>query len=545
MIAIIHGYLLDGSGSNLWTRSICQALARAGETIHLICQEPHPEAFDFISEAYRYHTDGSVETIFRREVPYAGRCIMHKPQIGQTLPVYVWDHYEEFTNVVPMVELGDDAINYYLDRNTEVMMKVVSEHPVSVMHVNHAVLMSEVARRVSLATSIPYAVMPHGSAIEYAVKKDERFLRLAVEAFTAASRVFVVGREMRERVNTVLGAVPGVDAKMVELNLGVDTSQFLPIPRESRRESISTLLELTAGLPRGKTAEMSQAMIEQLSGEMALDEMREAIASAATYTAKHPDADLEAKLAAIDWANEKFILFVGRLISSKGLQSIIAALPLIVDKHTDARLIAVGHGPLREALEAYIWALRNGERSLVENIVEWGSALEDADAKPKALASLHSFYDRLESRGELDDYFDKARLLGEDKVIFTGYLTHRELRYLFPCCDIAIFPSIVAEAGPLVFLEALASGCFPLGTYFAGMGASIDSVAACIPSEAAELMKLAADESKTVTGIVNKVSAALSLGDGHKAALRDIAVQKYDWKSVAKKLFSELQSLAR
>src|SRR5215212_2742459 len=108
MICILHGYLLDGSGSNLWTRSVIQSLSRAGETTHLVCQENHPERFDFIGEAYRYHLDGSVETIFRREVPYGGRCIMHKPQIGDTLPVYVWDHYEEFTNVVPMIDLPDE-----------------------------------------------------------------------------------------------------------------------------------------------------------------------------------------------------------------------------------------------------------------------------------------------------------------------------------------------------------------------------------------------------------------------------------------------------
>ena len=39
----------------------------------------------------------------------------------------------------------------------------------------------------------------------------------------------------------------------------------------------------------------------------------------------------------------------------------------------------------------------------------------------------------------------------------------------------ALFPSVVAEAGPLVFLEAMASGCFPVGTYFAGMAVSITS----------------------------------------------------------------------
>ena len=60
---------------------------------------------------------------------------------------------------------------------------------------------------------------------------------------------------------------------------------------------------------------------------------------------------------------------------------------------------------------------------------------------------------------------------------------HHELQHLFPCCDAGIFPSIVKEAGPLVFLEALASGCFPLGTYFAGMKASIDGIADLEDSE--------------------------------------------------------------
>ena len=41
---------------------------------------------------------------------------MHKPQLGDLLPVYVWDRYEEFSSVVPMVELSDEAINLYLSK---------------------------------------------------------------------------------------------------------------------------------------------------------------------------------------------------------------------------------------------------------------------------------------------------------------------------------------------------------------------------------------------------------------------------------------------
>ena len=543
MISILHGYLLDGSGSNLWTRSVVQSLCREGETVHLVCQEPHPETFDFISEAHRYHTGGSVETLFRREVPYKGRAIMHKPQIGRTLPVYVWDRYEEYSDVRPMIELPDEAINYYLDRNTQALMRIVGEHGITSMHVNHSVLMAVVVDRVSRATSIPFAIMPHGSDIEYAVKKDERFLRMASEAMARARRVFVIGREMRERVSKVFGSVPGIDAKMKELNLGADTSLFEPIPRARRAENIHEMLGLVRDVPRGKTAEMTDAFIQKLNGSMTLDELCVAIQASSGYTNKHPDADLESKLGRVDWAQDRLLLFVGRIIASKGLQTIIAALPLVLEKHPQARLIVVGHGPLREAIGAMLWALRNGERALFERIIEWGRALEGATAKE--LTEVRAFYSKLDSSGKVEDYFKKAKeYLTPESVIFTGYLKHRELRYLFPCCDVAIFPSIVAEAGPLVFLEALASGCFPLGTYFAGMAASIDSVAEVMPEEDAELMRLSADENQTVADLVMKASGALQLGGKHKEKLRAVAVERYDWKSVARKLANDLKSLA-
>jgi glycosyltransferase involved in cell wall biosynthesis len=538
----LHGYLLDGSGSNLWTRSITEALCRQGETVHLFCQENHPEKFSFISEAYFYRLDGSVDTLLKRDVAYPGRCIMHKAEIGDTLPVYVWDHYEEFPNVVPMVELSDEAIEQYLKRNADALMNVVARNPIKAMHANHAVLMSVVAERVSAQTGIPFAVMPHGSAIEYAVKKDERFLRLAVGAFTAASRIFVIGREMRERVQSVLGAVPGVDEKMAELNLGVDTSLFVPVEKESRRANIEKLIELISGAPRGKRPEMAAEMFKGLEAVSDLNLMRDVIASARGYTAKQPDSDLEAKLAAVDWERDPVMLFVGRLIASKGLHAILAALPLILDRHPRAKLIAVGHGPLREGLEAFLWALGRGDSHLAHRIAAWGAGLEGAGVRP--FANVVSFFEQLAERGELEDYFDKARrLVREETVVFTGYLTHRELRYLFPCADVAIFPSIVAEAGPLVFLEALASGCFPLGTYFAGMGASIDVVSEALPAEHADLMKLNSDKNFTVLDISLKATAALSLKDRYKNALRDITIKRYDWDNIAMRLKVDLLSL--
>ena len=445
MICILHGWLLEGSGSNLWTRSIITALAKGGETVHLVCQENHPDRYDSIADACRYRLSGEVETKLRRDIPYPGKCALHQPEIGNILPVFIKDKYEEYDQVVPMIELPDDIIETYIEHNVRVVQQIVEQHDITAIHANHAVLMSVVAERVSDETGVPFAIMPHGSDIEYAVKKDDRFKRYASSAIRKAKTVFVIGDEMRSRVKTVFADIPYLEDQLVELHLGVDASQFEPIPRESRPANIAALKNALSSVERGSD-----------------------------YESKLPDPDIEQKLDRIDWLNDRVLLFTGRIIPMKGIQTIIAALPRIVEQEPNVRLVVIGHGPLRKPLEETI---------------------------------------------------------KDDTVIFTGYLTHRELRFLFPCCDVGIFPSTVREAGPLVFLESLASGCFPLGTYFGGMAASIDAVSKDLPPEVGDTMKLSLEN--TVESLVRQVPRALAIAPRYSNDLARIARERYDWSSVA------------
>ena len=546
MICILHGYLLEGSGSNLWTRCIVESLCKTGHTVQLVCQEPHPDLYDCIARAHRYHLDGSLETLFVRAVPYAGKCIMHKPQLGDTLPVYVWDKYDEYPNVVPMVNLSDAAIEEYIERNVRVVRRVVEERGVTSMHANHAVLMSVVAQRVSAETGVPYAVMPHGSALEYAVKPDPRFQRYATSAFTGASRVFALSDEIRTRVETMLPGVPSLAEKFSVLPLGVHTEQFEPVPRERRREKMGRLFVSLSGMTRGKRPEQLASMLDAMQRAPDTKSLH-AVLSSVKYQAKSPDEDLEDKLQQVDWEHDAVLLFVGRLISAKGVQSGLAALPLILAADPGVRLIVVGHGPLREPMEAFLWGLEHGDRALVERIVDSGRLLEgdpDGGAGGEALGKVKWFFRELEEHGELDAYFERAKqTVRADRVIFTGYLTHTELQHLFPCCDAGIFPSIVKEAGPLVFLEALASGCFPLGTYFGGMKASIDAIASQFPEDIADTMKI--NPFDTVADIVTNVEKAMRFGVRFKDVLSRTARARYDWASVGAKLAHELDTLPR
>ncbi|GMQ79409.1 MAG: hypothetical protein BMS9Abin02_1997 [Anaerolineae bacterium] len=522
---------------------MAQALCRQGETVHLICQEDHPERFDFIAEAYRYAADGSVISLFDRDTPYPGRCILHQPELGDILPVYAADRSLKKSRAIPMVELSDEQIEEYLQLNTRVAQKVVEKFNITVLHANHAVLMSVVAERVSKATAIPFAIMPHGSAIEYVVKHDPRFLRLASEAFATAQAILFVGPEMKQRLIQVFSSVPGLKGKLRGLNLGVDTDLFKPIPRHLRNETIQSLLEKLTGVPRGKTPGHWVQLTEKLSANITEEEFKQALLLASPEMKMVPDEDIEEKLEQVDWEQEKILLFVGRLIANKGLAALIAALPLILEQTPQARLVVVGHGPLREVMEAWLWALGQGEQRLMEKFVRWGSPHEDTSPEP--FQEVLNFFQSLERRGELGQYLGKAqKFLHADRVLFLGYLKHALLRYLFPCGDVAIFPSVIPEAGPLVFLEALASGCFPIGTYFGGMAASIDSVSEILPQGEGEWMKISAQPEETVANLAHKVPVALGIGDRHRQTLRQVAEERYDWSGIAKNWSTLLHSLA-
>ena len=70
-ILLWHGYLLGGTGSNVYTRSLARAWQRLGHDVTVFCQDPHPERYDL-----------------------AGATVV-RPDIGGILPVFVVDRYED------------------------------------------------------------------------------------------------------------------------------------------------------------------------------------------------------------------------------------------------------------------------------------------------------------------------------------------------------------------------------------------------------------------------------------------------------------------
>ena len=112
-IIMTHGYMLSGTGSNIYVQNLCRALCYEGHDLHLICQEPDALSYDFVSKHAKVDAAGVHESGEQEETLYGGLCVVYEPDIGDLLPVYVYDEYPGW-RVKTFLDLTEEELDNYL-----------------------------------------------------------------------------------------------------------------------------------------------------------------------------------------------------------------------------------------------------------------------------------------------------------------------------------------------------------------------------------------------------------------------------------------------
>ncbi len=228
-ILIWHGYLLTGSGSNVYTANIARSWRRRGHQVLVLCQERDPRDLELVDEA------GTVDAVGMRLQPVegagaaAGRCALARPAIGDVLPVYVYDDYEGF-EVKVFTDLTDAELDRYVRRNVEALVTAIRAFAPDVIIIGHEVMGPEIARQACAATETKFLAKLHGSALEYAVKKQQRYRDYAISGLSAAATVVGGSRYM---VEEAAAHIPGWKQKAVVVNPGCDVDLFRPTERRN------------------------------------------------------------------------------------------------------------------------------------------------------------------------------------------------------------------------------------------------------------------------------------------------------------------------
>ena len=129
-ILLWHGYLLGGTGSNVYTRELARVWSNQGHDVTVFSQEPNPEEFDI----------GSAKVV--------------RPKIGPILPVFVLDQYADVES-----RLLEDCTISERNRFVEANAAALKEHlPADLLFTNHVLL----GAPVGAATGMPFVVKAHG-----------------------------------------------------------------------------------------------------------------------------------------------------------------------------------------------------------------------------------------------------------------------------------------------------------------------------------------------------------------------------------------------
>jgi len=185
-IFVWHGYLLGGTGSNIYARQLSREWSREGHEVVVFSQERHPERFDL----------AGAETV--------------RPDVNGFLPVFVIDEYEGY-EVKRVQDSTREELEAWVAANADAMRERL---PADFVFVNHVLMGGPVGE----AVGAPYVVKAHGSELEYSMRGNAELSAWGQEALTGAEAT-VVGSE---HIRHVLADVCGQTEDVHEIPLGED-----------------------------------------------------------------------------------------------------------------------------------------------------------------------------------------------------------------------------------------------------------------------------------------------------------------------------------
>ena len=204
-ILLWHGYLLGGTGSNVYTRALARVWSRLGHEVVVVCQERNPGAYDL------------------------GGARVVRPELPENiLPTFVLDRYEGLEPRL-LQELTPEERERYVEANAAA---VRAELPADLVFANHVLLGGPVAA----ATGAPYAVKAHGSELEYSMRGNAELAAWGRESLAPATATFVGSAHIRSVLEQVVGHVD----RVYEVPPGVDVEEFKP---EQRAAALEHLLD--------------------------------------------------------------------------------------------------------------------------------------------------------------------------------------------------------------------------------------------------------------------------------------------------------------
>lgn len=539
-IVVTHGYLLTGTGSNLYVNNLVRELVKVGHDVCLLCQDPSPIEIDFVNEVYHFDASNDNYSLTdKKESKFPGTARVFVPNLNGMLPVYVYDHYDGF-EVKEFPKCSDLEVENYLTQNSKALESVVRDFNIKVVNTNHLVMFPSIATKVKETLDFKHVITVHGSALNFTVKKDIRFENYAKDALLKAEEIVVDSLHADEELKEFLDEtnLSQLKEKVKIIPAGVDVSSF-DLPTATSEEMIQRFqnaIELKVPSSKGRVKKQEDEVVysEKSIKEIVVDvdQLRK------DYDYRGVDQHVVEKMEQFKSAEFK-VMFVGKYLWTKGIFLILFAIPRILEKYPKAQFVFVGFGPFREPAEVIVNAISRNRLSELSVLLENNHALFHGE-EGEVIPLIQSLIKK--------DQQDLEKIISEgvdmrSSVVFTGIASHKELVELLPAMTSLIAPSVFPEAFGMVAIEAMACGVYPVLTYQSAFKEISDEVIENLKGYDLDINKVYLDENASeniAKNILNYFEFSSKpqneeVISSFKSDLRDVVLQNYSWEGIAQK----------
>ena len=501
-VLIFHGYLLRGTGSNVYNAELGQALVRAGHELHMLCQDRAPLELPWVDAAGDWD-GGELQLTVRRDPP---RATVYRPDLGGLLPVYVADRYEG-VEARPFQELSEEEVERYVARNVAAVAEVVERARPDVALANHLVMGPLILARAGLCL--------RGQD----PRQRARVHRQAAPAVPAGRARGDRGRARRARRLAPHRGEPLGRARRADLPArtrlgppGVDVDPLRAAPLDDgppRLGGLRERLEAAAAAvapAAGPAAAPRRLVVRPLPAEAAA-------ALGAARPAARPDRRLRRQ--------------ADRLEGGRAAARRLAARARPRPRRAAARR-RVRRVPRPRSRG---WRPRSPA----------ATSRPPARCAPRTGAGCPSSARSSTRSGPTRTPYRAAAAGLEGTVHWAGRLEHSELADVLPAADAMAMPSTFPEAFGMVAAEAAACGALPVVAGHSGMAEVARALAAAVPPEVRPWLTFEVGP-HSVTQLADGLASWLEAPEDQRAATREaivgVARERYSWDGVARTMIA-------
>ena len=416
-ILIVHGYFLEGNGSNIYVYNLAKEIKKNGHRAIILSQENKVNDYSLVDRIYEFSFGNKTKKMtYKSSASGYGECILIKPEIQGVLPIY---KKEEINGLETREfhKMKNHEIYSYANLIVSAMENILEEINIDLVISTHLFpepFITEIVRKKY--PKLRHLCIVDGNCFYYSYYKNKNLKEFITPIFPRVDSFIFLNEEIiKDLIQEFPGCSEKIEMKKNFIPPGVDSDLFKAIYNPEDKNRVYENLKYKISNDNGDAS-----FLEDFN----------------------PRKDLK-------------ILSYGDFSLEKGIPILVLIFPFIKKYFPEVKLYITGEGENKKKCEKLINYLSEGSRKEFYSLLE--ELVEEYGEKYGKDNIYEICYFNIFDKTFAEEYFN-AGVGIKQNIYFTGYLNHSKLSDFISLMDLCVFPVLAKEGFSISVIEAMSAG---------------------------------------------------------------------------------------